>query len=217
MAEYIRVSLQGRLFTNEVWSVNPVFRYLTPPVVVSPEDALAAATAVAGLNPGTTLAGYLSTQGTLTGARLEFRNGAFELEQVGEFTRASAFTGTGTPICPPQTAVTLSLRSSFPGASSRGRIYWPALAPAMTTTTGRLTSASRTALLTDLNAYLASIADSIAAETSGGDIPFPVVWSPTTGSSRSITQLWVGDVIDTQRRRRDALDEAYSTLAYTNP
>ena len=217
MARYIRVSIQGRLFTNEVWSVNPVFSYLMPPVAVTPEQALAAATAVAAINPGTTLAGYLSTAGTVTGARLEFRGNAFELEQVGEFTRGAPFAGTGSPICPPQTATVISLRSPFPGASARGRAYWPALAPAMSTTTGRLTSASRTALLTDWNAYMASIADAILAAAPGGDTVAPVIWSPTLGTSRFVTSFWVGDVIDTQRRRRDDFDEAYSTLAYSNP
>jgi hypothetical protein len=33
------------------------------------------------------------------------------------------------------------------------------------------------------------------------------------GATPHVTRLQIGDVIDTQRRRRDAMPESYSTLA----
>jgi hypothetical protein len=40
------------------------------------------------------------------------------------------------------------------------------------------------------------------------------VWSRTGATSHVISKLLVGDVLDTQRRRRDAYQETYQTQAF---
>ncbi|MGK4456075.1 hypothetical protein, partial [Klebsiella pneumoniae] len=69
----------------------------------------------------------LSTNGSVTGFRVENRGEDEELLNVGEAAYTSPITGTGTASKSPQDAITISLRTSTPGARGRGRIYWPAL------------------------------------------------------------------------------------------
>jgi len=41
------------------------------------------------------------------------------------------------------------------------------------------------------------------------------VWSRKLSALRTVTSLQAGDVLDVQRRRRDALIENYASVAYT--
>lgn len=212
MARYARVSLVGSLPGGEVWSVNPVYELLGD-VVVSPAQAAAAAAGVNGITLGASLLNGISTAGRLTGNRIEFRSASWELEQVGEATRSTPLSGVGTPTKTHQSAVCLSLRSNFPGASNRGRLYWPALNTGMDTTTLKITTAQRDALSTDAALMLRAIGQAIGTAVSGSD-PFLAVYSPTRGSARSVASVWVGDTFDIQRRRRDGLVESYAIATY---
>jgi hypothetical protein len=40
------------------------------------------------------------------------------------------------------------------------------------------------------------------------------IWSRKNGDSTVVTKVLAGDVIDSQRRRRDSLTEAYTTLGF---
>lgn len=212
MANYARVSLQGSLPGGEVWSVNPVYD-LFGTITVSPAEAAAAAAAINGITLGASLLNGISSAGRLTGCRVEFRSASWELEQVGEASRATPLAGVGTPTKTHQSAVVLSLRSSFPGASNRGRLYWPALNTGMDTSTLKITTAQRDALSTDASAYLAAISNAIGTAVTGSD-PFLSVYSPTRGTSRTVASIWVGDTFDVQRRRRDNIVESYAIAVY---
>lgn len=215
MSDYARVTLTGSLPGGEVWSVNPVYELFGNPTV-SPAQAAATAAAINAINPGNALLNGISSVGRLTGCRVEFRSASWDLEQVGEATRAAPLAGIGNPTKTHQSAVVLSLRSSFPGASNRGRLYWPALNTGMDTATLKITTAQRDALSTDATAYLAAISAAIGTAVSGSD-PMLSVYSPTRGTARVVASIWVGDTFDIQRRRRDSLVESYAIAVYPPP
>ena len=59
--------------------------------------------------------------------------------------------------------------------------------------------------------FLAAIETAIEASLGGASL---AVWSRTNASLSAVQTLQVGDVADVQRRRRDALIESYTSLAY---
>jgi hypothetical protein len=70
-----------------------------------------------------------------------------------------------------------------------------------TTTSGRLTSAGQTALLVSLNAFFAALKGFVQPMT-------PVVYSGVGRTVATVVSYDVGDVFDTQRRRRNKLTES---------
>lgn len=115
--------------------------------------------------------------------------------------------GTGSPSRPTSVAAVLSLSTGLAGRRYRGRMYWPALGNVINTT-GRFSSTVTAALAqggSDLLTFIATAAPSAAPL-------IPVVVSRTGGFVTPVTEVRVGDVPDTQRSRRDNLDEVYATF-----
>lgn len=214
MSRYLRVSVQGQLPGGEVWSVNPVFQPLMPPFTATETTLATVAQSIATLTVPATLLGLLSSSSTITGVRCEARSDSFELEVVGEYIRPAALSGSGTASKPNQSAVVLSLRTAGVGARARGRMYWPAIASTLSTTTGRIASPTNTATAEAGAQYLKLIADAIGVTLTGVDTWNPVVFSRVSNTSRIVNAVWVGDVLDTQRRRRDNLPENYARNTY---
>jgi hypothetical protein len=134
------------------------------------------------------------------------------LETLAEATRGAAIAGTGGSSHPSQTSVVLSLRSNVPGASGRGRLYWPATGMGIDAATLRPLASGLTNFLTDARTYLVALNGAVRA-TFPGSVGLSV-WSRTGATSHVISKLLVGDVLDTQRRRRDAYQETYQTQAF---
>lgn len=105
-----------------------------------------------------------------------------------------------TGLMPPQVTAVASLRTATATRAGRGRFYMPPFDKGtVVATTGRLSGASVTAAVAAVNAMMTSlIADSLT----------PVIYHRTTFTTTNVTQFDVGDVFDTQRRRRDKLVEA---------
>lgn len=212
---YMRVTLGGPLPSGEVWSVNPVFEVLwasTP----TPAQMQAVAVAIAAVVPGTNLRSALSSSSGLTKVRVEARDNAYNLLGVGEATPASAISGTGTASKPLQASVVLSLRTDYPGASKRGRLYWPALGVGLQSDTLRIPAATCAGIASHAAVYLDAIADAIQSVFTGVDV-WLSVYSTVLGSSEPITSIWVGDILDVQRRRRDSAAESYSIADFPVP
>lgn len=115
--------------------------------------------------------------------------------------------GSGTIDCPFQVARVISLLTGLPGARNRGRIYVPALSA----------GPSITGKSNPVPGYLAAwkvIFDQVATEWTGSAPIELGVYSASNDTVTPVTQLRAGDVLDTQRRRRDGLSEVYTTLAY---
>lgn len=208
--EILRVSIKGTMPGGEAWSINPT--YATGVSEFVPFEIMnELATDIAGLALGAGLQSVMSPTCAMIGARVELRDLDGTLQAVSEANRGSATIGTGTAPHPYQTSAVVSLRSEIAGGSGRGRVYWPATGCAMDANTLRMSAAVQTSFLNAMNAYLASIETVIDEDIPGS---YLCVWSRTKGARYRVTRLTVGDVLDTQRRRRDALRETLAIAAY---
>lgn len=155
----------------------------------------------------------------VTGVRLEGRqnDGTILGASESQLTTPGAGTGTGTSH-PPQTAIVLSMRSNTPGQSGRGRLYWPALSVDLDSNF-QVFDPSPADLATAWQGYLTAIAGII--RDNAGLFPWTTVSlavaSITKLSQARVTRLEVGNVLDTQRRRRSGLVEAYSVVPFPAP
>lgn len=104
---------------------------------------------------------------------------------------------------PYQCATVVSLRTVFATRSGRGRFYLPPLAVA-SIIGGRLTPANTSAI--------ADAAETMMTTLQSAGLT-PVVYSRVAKAAVTIVSVDVGDVIDTQRRRRNKLVEARESRA----
>lgn len=114
-----------------------------------------------------------------------------------ENTRTDA--GTSTATCLPfQCAPVVTLRTATLSRAGRGRFYAPSLAVDQVSAGRMLTTARDT---------LADAAEDLVQglTSAGGNL---VIYHRGSGSTTLVTSLDVGDVIDTQRRRRNKLIES---------
>jgi hypothetical protein len=211
MADLIRVSIVG---TNggDVWSVNPVYSvggdFGTP---VSQTQCQIIATAIGTGSIPTNLL-TMWTQGTaLTGFKVEARSKTGALESLAEYQRTAPLVGTGTFTHQQSSAVVSSLRTALPGASGRGRLYWPATGVPLQNSTMRLTTANALTYATAFKTFLSTIQTAIDATLDGVAL---AVWSRKLDDLTVVNQIQVGDILDVQRRRRDTLQETYNSLSY---
>jgi hypothetical protein len=211
LASVVRVSILGALPGGEVWSVNPCFFLLNEPTEVTSAESLAIATAVNAIVVPTGLRNVLSGITSFTGIRVEARARDGVLESQAEVTKAAPVNGGGALAHPYQTSWVTSLRSGYPGARGRGRLYWPATGIAMNASTLRADAAALTSALSGVKTYLTAIGAAVAVSAGPADL---VVWSRTGNAFHKITSLRSGDILDTQRRRRDALAESYTETSY---
>ena len=211
---YVRVSILGSSPGGEVWSINPVFDPTGEfPGGVDQTALDAAAEAIAGQSPGGDALAWLSTSLSITGARLEVREDSNDaLLAISTQLRTSALPGTGTPLRGAQNAIVISLRTTTPGGTGRGRLYWPAVGTSVDAQL-RFAAGSVGLLLTAQRAYLNAIRGHLATAfpTIGFDL---AVRSKTTHSTPHVNKIQAGNVPDTQRRRRDSYIEDYQSLAF---
>lgn len=99
---------------------------------------------------------------------------------------------------PFQCAPVVSLRTALATRAGRGRFYAPSLAVDQVAA-GKMVSLAQTGLL---NGAVAMVTALTAAGLT------TVLYSRTTHLTQEVTRVDVGDVIDTQRRRRNKLIEA---------
>lgn len=97
-----------------------------------------------------------------------------------------------TSVVPREIALCLSFYSEFNAKRRRGRLYFPA---AWLTTTAGMTSRPAAAMRT----FLGEIA--VILQNLGGIDDDWSIWSPTDQEARKVTNWWVDDEWDIQRRR----------------
>jgi len=107
---------------------------------------------------------------------------------------------------PAQCSPCVSLSTSTAGSRARGRMYLPPPDSTAVTISGRLDAAFRTAIINGLDTFFA---------TMGSNAASPVVVSAVGGvyTSYPVNTIRLGDVVDTQRRRRNNIAEVYTTAA----
>lgn len=177
---------------GEVWSFT--LHTQGAPTLTAAETAWVAAINAgwaAGLN-----ARY-STQMSLTGtatASLDVATG----KQISRVADVLALAGTAAaePL-PAQCALVVSLRSAFATRSGRGRFYLPAMSTGVMTT-GKVGGAAMTAIVAGIKALMDTL---VAAGLT------PCILNVTTHVTTVVTTFDIGNVIDTQQRRRNKLVE----------
>ena len=208
------VRIQGALPSGEVWSVNPKYGPGAGILVTHHEALLEWAQAIATLNSGNVLPealrALISSSASVTAIRTEHRSASGELVNAADYVLPDPKAGLRTATKPHQVAWVSSLRTGRSGRSYRGRLYWPALAVTLTTADLRVPTATVQALVEDVSNLLTAIE---AAVPAGHAVRLGVV-SGVKNEVTPVTQISGGDVLDTQRRRRDTLAESYSSAPY---
>jgi hypothetical protein len=131
------------------------------------------------------------------------------------YTTAISGTSTDTLMMPPQISLAATLTSAKArGFGSKGRMYLPGVnAPILST--GKITTGTVAAIAGNLKTFF----DAVNASAS---VPHNVILNATASTKAGSThdaEIWevtgvkVGDVYDTQRRRRNQLAESYSAVA----
>ena len=171
----------------------------------------------------TRLVAYHSAPSSLvnTGAILTH----FKLAQLGtsghyvtdpfEYTTPNT-NGGGGSLGAPQLAMVVSLRSgSTLGRANYGRYYLPWTAVNLSSLTAKLTAGQAAALVNDSVDMLSDVQGLL--QSVGGlaaPLRLSIMSSEGAGTSRLVENLRVGDVVDTQRRRRNKIRESYEVAAY---
>lgn len=212
MAGVIKVSLQGTMPGGEVFSVNPVWGLNDFGESISYAECTAIVAAINALTIPAAITNMITSGCAWTGCRVEARSLAGVLEALAEGNRAAPVAGTGPSDKTFSTAMVLSLKTALPGGRGRGRLYWPATGVGLSPTTLRVAPANVSTFLSAIKGYLAAIEGAIDASVDGG--MGLVVWSRTNSAVSLVNTVQMGDVLDTQRRRRDAVTEGYSSLAW---
>jgi hypothetical protein len=133
--------------------------------------------------------------------------------------------GTGGQAMPNQAAVVVSLVSSRAGRTGKGRFYVPAVGlPIGTLLADRMIAGQVSAIVTSVKTLLDGINTDLGANPGGGvklaiqsataaAIVFDADGSLAEYDGSVITGFRVGNVIDTQRRRRSSVAETYTTAS----
>lgn len=117
---------------------------------------------------------------------------------------------------PPQLSIVASLLAApGTGVARKGRMFLPGVADTISTG-GKLTSTCPTSLATTLATFFtnlngdADLQGTVILASKGGTNPV------SAGANRVLASVKVGDVYDTQRRRRNQLVEQYYSSNVTN-
>lgn len=163
--------------------------------------------------------GYLTTQVKVSQHKAS--DGKVDLSKVDIYDVSPVMDGGGTTAAlPAQISLAMTLTSELQrGTGSKGRMYLPGINTAIQGTTGKIISSQ----VDILKGHLKTLFDAINGDADipdnvilvskgnklvtqpGGDITY------INPHNKLVTGLRVGDVYDTQRRRRNQLTEAYST------
>lgn len=218
---FIKTIFKGSLGAVETWSTSISWGIfgLSPDTSnqVEADGLLAAIKAAGGVTTmPTSLRTLLSGAGSVDGVRVERRAEDESVLNVAEGLYTTPSLGTGTASKTPQDALVFSLRTSVPGARGRGRLYWPALGAALSTSF-QLTTPTPATVATDAKTWLAAIGSAMngyfVSVASAKSVVLSVR-SVTDHVCRDVNTLQFGSVLDTQRRRRDNLPESYVSVAY---
>jgi hypothetical protein len=111
---------------------------------------------------------------------------------------------------PPQDTVVLSLRSGFHlGHANYGRMYLPHTIMPLQSGQAHASSSDVAALTLSAKTFLDGINDLSSSKSHPSKIV--IRSSKGAGSTKAVAEVKVGNIIDTQRRRRNQLTETYST------
>lgn len=158
-------------------------------------------------------ANWLSAQQTLVGVTGYVYDGGVLVEQA--VSAGAPIQGIGNSLLPNQVATVVTLLTATPGRQTRGRMYLPTLKQTVGDQ-GRNSQAQVLTILNMMGAFFEQVGTSVPLGLRAALAP--AVFSQVgAGRRTAITSIRVGDVPDTQRRRRDGLVENYTVRAITIP
>ena len=154
----------------------------------------------------TAMATLMSAETSLVATRCTlFLAATQKNEYAGEYVRPVALVGQGTATLPPQISTVVSLRTAGIGPSARGRMYLPAVG--IDLNGFRIAPADVTTMVGAMKAYFDNMG-SVSVISPLLDLDYPGVASSVGQDAvKQYTGLQIGNVLDTQRRRRDQMTE----------
>jgi len=128
--------------------------------------------------------------------------------------RAGGSTGGGaTSYAPVQTSLCVSLRTDLTlGDANRGRVYLPPIVYGRAPSTPGISAPTRTAVLNAFHAMMTQVSGEMFTVENGCKLA--ILSKKNDGKHRLVTKFMLGDIIDTQRRRRGQYVETYETKAW---
>lgn len=129
-----------------------------------------------------------------------------------EYTSAYPVGSHSTTQLPPQNSVAVSHRTLQVGPRGRGRMFLPSGTTSLLSG-ARIQSSERDAIVAAQVALLEGVA--FESGGPGGPVIRPIVTGSPWTDYAVINRVQVGDVMDSQRRRRNALTETYTTDTVT--
>jgi hypothetical protein len=122
------------------------------------------------------------------------------------------FGNISTLVSGPQDSMCVSLWSgSSIGKGNHGRFYLPWSGANVDRTTGRYVASLLPPILARWRTAVVATTDRLNTDLgAAGPVQLVIMGSST---AKKVTQLKIGDVMDTQRRRRNALNEMYQSIA----
>lgn len=126
------------------------------------------------------------------------------------WTTLDATGGLANPMLPPQNSVALSWQTAQPGRHGKGRVFLPPSSGGILSL-GKIDTTARDEIATAGAAFINALTYSDASPV-GAHVK-PVVTGKPWSHYGTISSVKVGNIMDTQRRRRDRLREAYHSVA----
>jgi hypothetical protein len=211
---YLRLTILGVSSLGESWTNTVCFDPTGELGTWDQATGQAQVDAALAVPVPTNLINIVSTAMSIEGMRLEMRDDATDaLVGAAEAFKGTPLPGGGAPKMPLQCALVFSLRTDTPGPRGRGRIYWPCLSATLGSDT-RFSSAALATTLADFKTWMLALQAAIGTVTDPDLALNLAVRSRTSKTTPHVKRVILGNVVDTQRRRRDKLPEVTSTVAY---
>lgn len=209
---HIRATIRGVLPGAEIWTCSLHFRYDDG---ITINDTLLQGVANAVRTDTQT---WFGVGGTGLASNTSFtRVDVYDIRANGKavqqaFAEATATTtGQGTGVLPNQCTVVCSLRTGLPGRSRRGRLYLPTLAVPIEQ--GSLMGTTlQTSIATAAESWLDGFTALLVSATT---FRLCIASGVGNGANTPVTSIQIGQVVDTQRRRSNALSENPITRVLT--
>jgi len=138
-------------------------------------------------------------------------NGHYIEQETHEYVYSPVVPGGSQSVLHPnQCTLVVSTCTAFErGPAHRGRFYLPLCAKALETATGAISGPEAMLVAVSAATFLSELHDQPGPDPIQADMHVVVMSSVNTGATNRIEAVEVGTVIDTQRRRRNAMTEVY--------
>jgi len=148
-------------------------------------------------------------------------DGSTDVDNIDYFLSPTPVAGGGnTTMHPAQISLAATLIGSHPrGLASKGRMFLPGINSSVDTTTGKITPTTQGNIADALQIFFDAIPglSGIPGKPILASDPATAADPTRVGRNGLIEEIRVGSVFDTQRRRRNGLQEGYVTRPITNP